>query len=62
MRKTGQPEKLEVLRGREAQVLHEHQQRLGKYSLADFDGDEMKSLESELDQVRESEDKAKSEE
>lgn len=52
MKKTGDAEKLEVLRGREAQVLHSHMQRTGRYSVADFTEDEMKLLKFELKQAR----------
>lgn len=45
-------EKFEVLRGEEAQVLHEHRQRLGKSSLTDFDKDELDALEKDLRSVK----------
>lgn len=44
-------EKFEVLRGEEAQVLHEHRQKLGKSSVADFDKEELEALERDLTRV-----------
>lgn len=52
MRKTGGPEKIEVLRGKEAVVLNEHLAKTGK-SLEDFTKKEREELHADLDEVRE---------
>lgn len=51
MKKYTTSEKFEVLRGEEAQVLHEHRQKLGKSSIADFNSDELEALEKDLTRV-----------
>ena len=56
MQKTGDAEKLEVLVGKEAQVLNKHMERLGKYKVSDFDKDEREALQTELEAVRPQED------
>jgi len=55
IRKKGDAQKLEVLRGKEAQVLHTHMQRTGKYQLSDFTEEEMATLREELERAREAE-------
>lgn len=42
---------LEVLRGREAQVMNDHLQRVGK-AVSDFDTEEKKALQVDLEQAR----------
>jgi hypothetical protein len=53
--KYGDVEELQVLRGREAQVLHEHSQRLGKYRVSDFTEKQKEALLEDLNAVREEE-------
>lgn len=49
MRKTTKGEgKIEVLRGRQAEVLNEHFAKTGKYAVSDFSDDERELLDSEL--------------
>jgi hypothetical protein len=57
MKKYTTSEKFEVLRGEEAQVLHDHRQRLGKSSLADFDQDELEALERDLTKLAKQDEK-----
>lgn len=53
MRKTTQSEgKLEVLRGREAEVLNEKFAKTGKYAVSDFSPEERQELEDTLSEVR----------
>lgn len=50
--KYGDVEKLDVLRGREAQVLDEHSKRLGKYRVSDFTDKQKEALLEDLNAVR----------
>lgn len=53
MKKTTKGEgKIEVLRGREAEVLNEHFAKTGKYAISDFNDDERDALDSELEETR----------
>lgn len=45
--------KLEVLRGREANALNAHMERLGKFSVSDFSDDEREALQADLEKARE---------
>lgn len=56
MQKTGDAEKIEVLKGEEAQVLNKHMSKLGKYKVSDFSKEEKEALQSELDSVRPADD------
>lgn len=53
MKKYAQGEgKLEVLAGAEAQVVHDHMQRTGKYQLSEFDEGQMSDLQKDLEVAR----------
>jgi len=52
MQKFGDVEKIEVLQGKEAQVLNKHMSKLGKYKVSDFSKDEKEALAAELESVR----------
>jgi hypothetical protein len=53
MKKTTQSEgKIEVLRGREAEVLNEQFAKTGKYAVSDFSDDERNELDQALNEVR----------
>jgi hypothetical protein len=52
MKKIGDVEKIEVLRGAEAQVLNEAFKRTGKYQVSLFDEEEKKRLDDELEAAR----------
>lgn len=52
MQKTGDAEKLEVLVGKEAQVLNKHMAKLGKYKVSDFSKDEKDALTADLEAAR----------
>lgn len=53
MKKYGDVEKLEVLRGEEAQVLNEHMEKTGRYSVSDFNKTQKEELQRDLDAARE---------
>lgn len=53
LQKIGQPEQAEVFRGREATIVNSHMAKTGK-AVSEFDQDELQSLNSELESVRES--------
>lgn len=53
MQKYGDVEKLEVLRGEEAQVLNEHMEKTGRYSVSDFNKTQKKELLDDLEIARE---------
>ncbi len=61
MQKFGDVEKIEVLAGEEAQVLNKHMKRTGKYKVSDFDKEEKKALQAELESVRPADDVADTE-
>lgn len=50
--KYGDVEKLDVLRGREAQILDEHSKRLGKYRVSDFTEKQKEALLDDLNAFR----------
>ena len=52
IRKEGEAEQAEVLRGREANVLHDHIEKTGKTSLSRFSGSEMDELNRDLETAR----------
>lgn len=52
IQKFGDVEKLEVLRGEEAQVLNDHMTRTGKYAVSDFTEDEKESLAHDLEAAK----------
>lgn len=54
MEKYGDVEKLKVVEGAEAVVLHEHMERTGKYKVSDFSKSEKEELQTDLEAVRES--------
>jgi hypothetical protein len=56
MQKFGDVEKIEVLKGKEAQVLNQHMNKLGKYKVSDFSKEEKQALQQELESVRPQED------
>jgi hypothetical protein len=52
MRKTTKGEgKIEVLRGRSAEVLNEHFSKTGKYAVSDFSEQEREDLDADLNAV-----------
>ena len=52
MRKTNKSEgKIEVLRGRKAEVLNEHFAKTGKYTVSEFSDEEREHLDADLNQV-----------
>ena len=53
LQKTGDNERADVFRGPEAEVVNRHMQRVGK-AVSEFDQDELKALDDELESVRES--------
>lgn len=53
IQKYGQNEPAEVFRGREAAVVNDHMQRVGK-AVSEFDENELDSLNNDLESVRES--------
>lgn len=56
MRKYAEGEgKMEVLRGAEANVLHDHMERLRKFSVAEFSDEEKDALQRDLSEVRKQE-------
>lgn len=56
MKKYTQSEgKLEVLRGREANVLNDHFSKTGKFAVSDFSDDEREALNADLDAARQAE-------
>lgn len=52
MQKYGDVEKIDVLRGEEAQVLNDHMARTGKYKVSDFNKGEKEELQSALNSVK----------
>jgi hypothetical protein len=52
MQKKGDEQKVEVLRGREANVLHSHMEHTGKTSLSRFSDSEMEELNRDLETAR----------
>lgn len=52
IQKFGDVEKVEVLRGEEAQVLNDHMERTGKYKVSDFSKDEKKELTQDLEAAK----------
>lgn len=58
MRKYTQAEKIEVLSGREAQVINEHFEKVGKYQVSAFSDEEKDSLLEDLNAVSAEESKA----
>lgn len=50
--KYGDVEKLDVLRGREAQILDEHSKRLGKHRISDFTEKQKEALLEDLNAFR----------
>lgn len=52
IQKFGDVEKLEVLRGEEAQVLNDHMERTGKYKVSDFTKDEKDKLAEDLEAAK----------
>lgn len=55
MQKYTTSEKLEVLRGEQAQAVHDARRRTGKASLSDFSKDELNALEGELTRIAKAE-------
>lgn len=53
MKKYTQSESIEVLRGKEAQVLNDHFEKTGKASLSAFSAEEKKNVLSELNSITE---------
>lgn len=60
MQKTGDAEKLEVLAGKEAQVLNKHFAKLGKYQVSDFSKEEKDALSADLEAARPAKDEKES--
>lgn len=56
MKKYGDAQELDVVRGQEAQVLHEHMNKLGKFKVSDFTEKQLENLREELDKLKEKED------
>lgn len=52
MEKYGDVEKAEVLRGEEAQVLNQHMERTGRYSVSDFNKTQKEALQRDLEEAR----------
>lgn len=52
MEKYGDVEKIEVLRGEEAQVLNDHMEKTGRYSVSDFNKTQKKELLDDLELAR----------
>ena len=52
MEKYGDVEKVEVLRGEEAQVLQKHMEKTGRYAVSDFNKGQKEDLQRDLDEAR----------
>lgn len=50
--KYGDVEKIDVLRGEEAQVLNQHMEKTGRYAVSDFTKKQKEELQKDLDDAR----------
>lgn len=53
MQKYGDVEKIDVLRGEEAQVLNKHMEKTGRYSVSDFNKTQREEFLKDLESARE---------
>ena len=52
MEKYGDVEKVDVLRGEEAQVLNKHMEKTGRYAVSDFTKSQKEDLQNDLEEAR----------